>query len=526
MKRQMLILVLFVIVLLPNLSNAQGFSIQGNNELRTASGKEQFGGVVRDKNYLENRLNLDSYYGNFRMGGRLTLLRPSEFEEIRPADEILEKRYLEYSHDSGNLNIRIGDFYTVWGRGLTMALVEDIIQGYDSGLDGIQVSSHYGDIEVEGITGWSREGFLGNVKESRVHGAHVEVPLISDINLGGQMAFIRPIEDDDIATYNSTDNFGGYVSYDGSFFSIWAEHMQEQVVNVDDDFDATYLSASTYAGPMGLVVDYKNYNYYRGGGIGTSQNNSPYSQSVDILPFHSPPVVQREFTSNLFGKHPHIVRYDDEVGIQLEVSYALGYIGTAILAMSQSSRHSQDGSALPSIDEEDSPYREAFLQVNMYPTPSSFVDLWTGVSEELIYNTIGANGRDTWQRRTVLGGKVEFPLSNLWTGQVYTEGLHVNDVKDETIFYESLFTLGLIYRANYTLNVTAETSGDEDIPLGNDLWFGEDFWFNVTFRGFFLDRHELIVTYGEERGGLVCTSGKCRVVNPFNGVKVSLMTLL
>ena len=52
----------------------QDFSTQGSNEAKWAQGEENIAGITRDTNYLENRLNLDLYSGNLRLGARFTLL--------------------------------------------------------------------------------------------------------------------------------------------------------------------------------------------------------------------------------------------------------------------------------------------------------------------------------------------------------------------------------------------------------------------------------------------------------------------
>lgn len=510
--------VLLVIVFswfFPVIVSAQGVSIQGNNEMRWADGEENSGGQDQSKRYFENRLNLDIYYQNILIGTRLTSLQPSEFGEERPSSALLEKRFLEYNNPNGRLGFRVGDFYTVWGRGLSIALVEDITQGFDSGLEGFLGHVRFDNFELEALSGRSRAGYLGDVREAKVNGIHAETAIPFGVRLGGQAVLLQPAQN--ISSYRETRDYGGYVAFDNEMVSLWIERLQEYVTSKDDDFDATYASLTTTLGSIGIALDYKNYNYYLASSIG--QSNNPYSQSVNIIPFHSPPIVQREFTSNLFGKHPHIVRFQDEVGLQLELTYALGPMGTAILAVSQSSLHSTENAVLPSLAEEDSPYRQAFLEFNLYPDPEIYVVAWAGFSEELDYNTIGSAGRKSWVKRTDLGSKVEFPLLDEWTGIVYTEGLYVDDIKQNKSYFESLFTLGVIFRSNYNVTVTGEFTGDDATDDGRQAWF------NVQGRAFIDDSHELLVMVGQERGGLVCTSGKCRNVLPFNGVKLTLTSL-
>ncbi len=514
LRAALILLIPLSLLLVFGVSRSERITIQGNNEVRWADGLERLSGRDWKKRYFENRLNLDLYYQDFRLGTRLTSLQPSEFGEYSESKVLLEKKFLEYSDPRGIIGFRAGDFYTVWGRGLSLALVEDIYQGFDSGLEGFLGKANYSGVHAEALSGRSRAGFLGNVREARVNGVHLEAGLLSGVKLGGQALLVEPIPD--AVSYKETRDWGGYLAYDGSYLSVWAEHLREYVTGKDDNFEATYLSLSGFFGPLGISLDYKNYNYYLSSSI---SQGSGYSQTVNIIAYHSPPIVQREITSNLFGKHPHVVRYDDEIGVQLELTYSLDALGSAIFALSQSSVHPNEDAWLPTLEEVDSPYREAFLEFDLYPASAIYLVGWAGYSEELIYSTIGAQGRDTWQRRNALGGKVEFPLIPELMGMIYAEGLYVDDIKREEKYLEALFTTGVIFRSNYNLSLTLETTGQEDPTEGRDTWI------NIQGRAFLADRHELLFTVGQERGGLICTSGKCRQVFPFNGVKITLTSL-
>ncbi len=513
---------------------SQDFSIQGQNELRAADGIEYVNGDFSSKKVFENRLNLDAYYKNFRLGTRYTVLDPSEFGQTYSGIGSINKRFLEYSSSKYDINVRLGDFTTVWGRGLTLGLVEDIDQGFDSGLDGFKAATSWNRFETEVIYGYSEEAYLRNVRQAELSGAHLAYTLFDGYTFGLQTINVKPYKEN---SYDQSDTWGGYFSYDGSYFSLWLEQARENISGLEDeDFGASYASLSGFYGSLGWMIDYKNYNYYLySASSGTSDN--PYTQSVEILPFHSSPIVQREFTSNLFGKHPHIIDYDDEVGIQIELTWAPGDLGTFILATSQSSAHDVDNSPWPTLNEEDGPYRELFFEFSTYPTPESFINIWSGYSEELLFEIEGDEGhRLGWDDRWVLGSKYERPIITDWSSIIYAEMLSTRKEKNsdrEFSFSDYLVSLGAVYKANYTFIASLEMTAEEDPSEppsdfwgpSSEEWFGMSKWFNVQARAFIADRHELMVTIGEERGGLVCTSGKCRVVTPFNGVKVSLISL-
>ncbi|MBD3165570.1 hypothetical protein GF324_03150 [bacterium] len=512
------ILLLLVFTLTVPPVSAQEFNLSGNNEVKWADGIETIGGDQRTKRYFEDRLNIDGYYGNLRLGLRFTMLQPSEFGEEQTGMETLEKRFLEYTGYDGDLYVRAGHVYTVWGRGLTLALMEDIVQGFDSGLDGVHVKGRTEWVEAEAISGRSEAGYLGLVREAQASGAHVAFNLPYNFTLAGQALLVTPVEA--VNSYSESRTWGGYLAYSGPV-DAHIEHAQEYVSVSDDENRGTYAGFSTYVGKFGISLDYKNYLYYRyGSGLGSG---STYSQSVDVLPFHSAPIVQREFTSNLFGKHPHIVRFEDEVGAQVEVTWSPGSIGTLVLSMAQSSAHETEDAWLPSLKEEDSPYREVFAELQSYPSPEIYLIGWAGWNEELVYYNEGAvRSRVSWNKRTVLGAKTEYTFSPEWTVLVGAEGMNVEEIQiddSSESHLEALLNLGFIYRANYSVTAALEMTGEENPDENRDTWF------NVQARAFIANRHELLVTIGQERGGLVCTSGKCRLVTPFNGVKVTFTSL-
>jgi len=491
---------------------AQGISIQGSNEMRWADGQETLGGQQQTKRYFENRLNTDFYYNRIRIGTRITMLQPSEFGETRFGPETLEKRFLEFSDPQNNYRMRVGDFTTTWGRGLTLALLEDVNQGFDSGLDGMLVAGESGPFEVEVLAGRSHGGWLGLVREAQISGGHLGVTLPAGFAAGGQALLVTPVPD--VNSYRENRSYGGYLSFDGSAVSLWAEHAIEEVDGSGSDHDASYGSLSWYGGRVGIALDYKRYRYYRFTS-GLSGAGSTYAQSVGTLPFHNAPVVQREFTSNLFSKHPHIVRFDDEVGVQLEVTYNPTNASTLVLSYSQSSQFVEREGWVPLLDEEESPFRELFLELTAYPAASWYMSAWTGYNEEVVFT----NRRISWTRQVVAGAGSDIVLTPDWSLKSSAEGVRVEDVAVGDDYFDGLVVAGVTWRSRYTAAVTYEWTGQQNPP--NDA----SQWVKVDMGAFIANRHELLVTIGQERGGLVCSSGKCRVVTPFDGVKVSLTTL-
>ena len=128
-------------------------------------------------------------------------------------------------------------------------------------------------------------------------------------------------------------------------------------------------------------------------------------------------------------------------------------------------------------------------------------------------------GTDEAERQTVLGTGQDVSVSDNWSIKGQTEGLRVHDVDTDELYYDGSIYLGATWRQQYSATVTYEATGQKNPPDGRSKWI------KLDLRAFVANKYELLMTIGQERGGLVCSSGKCRVVTPFNGVKMTFTTL-
>lgn len=66
----------------------------------------------------------------------------------------------------------------------------------------------------------------------------------------------------------------------------------------------------------------------------------------------------------------------------------------------------------------------------------------------------------------------------------------------------------------------AEFTTDENEPSQKKSWVAGEFSYRLG------NAHTATISYGSERGGLICSNGICRQVNPFDGVRFQLVTQL
>jgi hypothetical protein len=69
-----------------------------------------------------------------------------------------------------------------------------------------------------------------------------------------------------------------------------------------------------------------------------------------------------------------------------------------------------------------------------------------------------------------------------------------------------------------------ELTNDEEEPSGTK--FSDDsnlkYWGTAELTYKFSSAHTITAGYGSERGGIKCSSGICRYVNPFNGFRLTV----
>jgi hypothetical protein len=74
--------------------------------------------------------------------------------------------------------------------------------------------------------------------------------------------------------------------------------------------------------------------------------------------------------------------------------------------------------------------------------------------------------------------------------------------------------------AAWSVTLRMEYTTDEEDKTGKDFWRTLELAYRLG------NAHIATISYGTERGGLVCTSGICREILPFDGVRISLLSQL
>lgn len=474
-------------------------TFQGSFKLRWDEGREvnptisaNYPDNLTDRRYIEALLTGEVLFNRIPLGDRLRLglrvleLQPSRVDDIvyglEDERRIDDKIYTQWN--AKKWEVWGGDVTETFGKGLALNLFEDRDLYFDSGLRGGKASYKGEHVRFKAIYGQSRTGYL--VERENVGGVNLEYRLGSGWFAGSSLVHQEGI------FYEKRFMPEIYGGFDVGPVTFYGEYAQRR----PDDGEAiagegTYLSVD--ASTLGLAV-HVGYKYYDFG----VEN-----------PLQTPPIVQREFTTRLLSRKPHIPLMDDQVGFEMELSATPSDLVFLTLNFSRASKHN-GSEVVPSLRQEYNPFWELFLESELYARSDLTLKLDAGMNEEA--------SPAFWEKKTDVAAEAIYYLSDLLSITGNLESLWVDDKETtDKDHNDQLFALTLARAPYGSLNLSYEISSldSEDSEIEGDRWLGAEISANVK------RDHRLLLFYGRERGGLKCTSGVCRPVQPFEGLKLT-----
>ena len=295
-----------------------------SHELKYGDGKELLNGQYVPYNYFENLLDINLSYSRFNLYEQWEYSDPPQFGY--PLQK-LNKAYLEYIDDE--LMVKLGDIYTLYGRGLGLNLFQDQSLDFDNSLRGVEFSySHDDGFKLFGLGGRglfeyksspsSRYNDKSIDHSVTAFGAEIWLPWISSnvimFNINQDIESLS-VGGDIENKHIDNDNFG--------LNGIWGP--------VDFYLEKSWLDWST----EGEYDELNNQIHHKGGflytalsfellGFGITHEFKDYDAEDYPLSISNPPIVFRESASTLVSRNLHLIKFSDEVGHQLEIMKRIG----------------------------------------------------------------------------------------------------------------------------------------------------------------------------------------------------------
>lgn len=485
-----------------------------------------------DRIYREDVLDLDLSWKNFRVNVAGAAQHAAELPDARAeADRIREVSLIRRSIEwTGPVTVRVGHSWTTFGNGLALSLyrddnlenprltgtqLEDTPTTWDSGVDGVFVEGHWQSVTVKALWGnadkgpFEDSGYYGTLTGFNSEYHHALGTLGGSwVRTEGAPVNIQD-DDPDRLDIESREVYGQTAigPLDLTLDHV-DQHRKDNLLSVyapaaGRGGSATYAALGLALGEWYLQSEYKYYRF-----------------ALKSLYSHNPPIVQREIPSRLIARHRRLNFFDDEVGLQVEASR--WFSGGQELTLQAAWSSHIDDSLLPKLQEAQSAYQEYTVGWEQELGESRHLGLSLAYAEETAGWVQGADPRldGDWTRRLGLGASTRGGLPLLGSSELSGELLRIQDVQADETRLASLVWMDFVPLPALSVNLTA------DYEEGSDS--GDDWMASTECRVDFatgpLLEHSLTLFAGQLRGGLVCSSGNCRIVAPFKGLKLTLTT--
>lgn len=546
-------LALFILLLAGEVrAQGDGFSATGSNLLRVGAGTtENTGGEPILKRYLEEIANARLFFKDISLGLRYEMDDPSE---VGRSFQGIRRRWITYRKDK--LEVQGGDVTALYGRGLSVNLFESRPLNFDAWLDGASAGYEYvwSKKESDFQPSIGIHGVAGQLDFVQVQPTTQPDMHISARSINGEFGFFKKqivlgtsflqAFTNTLTTQVSTRQVNQpeyYVSLHSGEFDFFAQYAQnrEQLTqklgkadSASNSGSAAYGAVSYASSIFGLTIEYKNYQYY------PHPDNGQYAVYFGKLPISNPPEVYKEFTYTSITRTTHAVNFNDEVGYEAEANITAIPNVTITLNGAASSRHKaysdqvdtvnfasiEKGSTslLPKLNDLSFfPFWEGFAEVEYDLGGLNYIKAFYHRRGDVIAYSGGDPLSADRRRSTTVGAKFQYETTPNQSILAIFEHQWMTDYArtiDDKNFLNELLTL--------------QYSFDPLITFGGVFDFSTEYeesrhiWPQAFVSIRIGDSHTLITSYGAERGGLNCTGGICRVVPPFNGLRMSLTSQL
>ncbi len=542
-KKIVLLFVIFFLFAAPEAVLSQlklNVKVSASNLLRYGKGKENaVVGLSTTKEYFEELGDVRLFVNDFIFGLRYEYDDPIEFGT---GTKGISRRYLEFNKD--NFLVRAGNFYELFERGLTLNAFEDRGLGFNTQFDGIKLNykNNWKNIKFSGTIvggGLVYDDYLVPDRQEQysVRAGNFSFSPLRLFSVGGSYLYTKG----DIPTGGKTTNitaeiFEGNFTFNWKSISFLATYANRHTIQSFPKYaaargDGGYGSLSFTKGGLGVTLDYKNYRFNL-----TTPNERSATAPFKALPFQVPPTCIKEHSTVLLSRLPHQVDFNDEVGFQVDAFYSPLEDLTLNLNASLSSRHydyrdldttvsvryeriERKESFLPSVDNAFSPYWELYLEAEYYYKKDWKFKVAAGRQYSVIYNSLIPEGSDI-ETNTTIPVEITYDFTKIYSIKLQAEQQWVYkslSSEDNRRFYNEYISVSVSRSPNLILNGTVEFSTDKEDPSGKKVWGTGEITYKIS------SANSVSFSYGSERGGLKCSSGICRYVNPFNGFRLTVI---
>ncbi len=517
------------------------------NLLRYGNGYQYTGKMKNPKQYFENLTDARFNINDVQFGLRYEY---SDSIEYGLNFVGIARRFVEYDHESG-ISLRAGNFFEVISRGMALNLFEDRALYYDTGMDGVRLI-YENTFKFKNPLNVKAEILGGNIEYNdyltperielyRVQDAFLRVSPLKPLTIGLNYVYSNgELPEEGVITYVNSELPEAVINLNFPTLQFYADYVHKtSLISPNLIYpapqtakgDGFYSSISYSVGKVGMTLEYKNYAFDI-----TLPDNRSNTRPSRMLPYQNPPTAQRENTSVLTSRNAHIVDFNDEVGGQFDLVYSpndkLSFNVNGNIASRHYSYQDIDNSSvityqridrgdswLPNMSNSFWPFWEIYLEAEDYATDKIYGKLALDFFSNVIYNQVNPASTEVIKTTTIpfefrysLNDKYSITFINETQWASNTIRIHEQDFMNQ---YNSI-TFSSSPELNFTFS--SEFTNDDEEPTGKKAWYTADLGYRLN------ESNTFGISYGSERGGLKCTNGICRFVQPFEGFRAFIST--
>jgi hypothetical protein len=432
---------------------------------------------------VEDWFDFDYDLSPFELGFRYELYQPREnlITGARVDSSSTQGITYKYARYRGEkYSVTLGNFYTLFGRGMTLRLYEDRNIRVDNSMEGVLVEANPGRFKLKALTGRmtsndpARFPTIPRSRVDQLHAVDIEADVVGSLTLGTSYLSSRSksFVKKELATFRGEASLW--------LLDLYGEY--GKLNDVSENGDGFYFATSFNTAGFGLSVEYKNYDKFA-------------FRASDFTDYNNPPALSREHTYALLNRHPHQLNADDEEGYQIEATWSPDYNTTVLGNVSNTWDSRRAVAAFDYSEELGDSHTKNYSPV---------------VEVEYLLDDINSV-RAEFQHQHTVGDTVFFSDAEgdfFWLGEFDHEYI--------------LFEYSRAPKWTFSL-VTEWTNKIEEQLLPGETkdrtrWIFGSVSYNIS------ESNNISVMYGTRHGGFNCVGGVCRFEPEFKGLEVKLFT--
>jgi len=432
-----------------------------------------------DRNILENWTDLSYQNNYFQSGLRYEINHPPD-PFIFPMDTLLKEYELTFAYAEftyKNLTARIGNYYSMFGRGLILRTYEDRNLRVDNNILGAKINLEGSAYKIQTIAGKMRDKY--NRHRDWIYGIDGEFNPTPGFQIGS--SYISQLD------ANKTLNDIGSIRF--STTKDWYDFYAEVAKSNWSKNVSFYLASNVAYSNFVLTLEYKDYNQLS-------------FKNLYRTEYNAAPSLTKEHSYTLLNRFPHALNMNDEKGYQLELTYTPRAEWEFVFNHSQTLSHDKNRI-----------FKEYFSEIHHYLNENIEGRLALGWNYDFTTNTNNLT-----------------PVFDLLLNISSHDQLHLSYQHQHTINkfdkseYDNEFLL-MEYSKSPYFSVALVGEYTNKYQLIN-VKIDRHFWLYGQISINYWTNHQLSILYGSRQAGFVCVGGICRYEPEFEGIEIQLINRL